>query len=95
MRARARKWPPASGSACETLADLRESGSIEQDAYGVIFVYRADAYRKENEVLDGKAVLTVAKHRNGRLGTATVEFTAKTTRFNENTVPGGDQWWND
>ena len=78
-----------------TLADLRESGAIEQDAYGVIFVYRPDAYRKGDEVMDGKAMLTVAKHRNGRLGRATVEFVAKTTRFYEESPPPPDEWWDD
>jgi replicative DNA helicase len=59
------------------LSDLGESGAIEQDAYGVIFVYRADCYRDE-KAHDGLAEIIIAKHRNGRTGTVTLRYLAST-----------------
>ena len=46
------------------LSDLRESGSIEQDADVVMFIYRDEYYNRESERL-GEADVIVAKHRNG------------------------------
>lgn len=62
------------------LADLRESGSIEQDADVVILVYREDMYDKETPRA-GEADLIVAKHRNGPTDTVTVAFQGHHSRF--------------
>jgi replicative DNA helicase len=62
------------------LSDLRESGSIEQDADLVMFVYRDEYYNKESED-QGKAELIVAKHRNGPLGTIELAYINRYTRF--------------
>lgn len=67
------------------MSDLRESGSIEQDADIVIFIYR-DAYyrRKEGEMAgddDNRTEIIVAKHRNGPTGTVHVAFLGASTRF--------------
>ncbi len=62
------------------LSDLRESGSIEQDAYGIIFLYRDEYYNKDT--MDrGLAEAIVAKHRNGVTGKAILKFTGEYTRF--------------
>ncbi len=64
------------------LQDLRESGSIEQDADVVMFLYRDDYYDEES--LDqGLAELIVAKHRNGALGKVKFHFKKETTSFVE------------
>jgi replicative DNA helicase len=62
------------------LADLRESGSIEQDADMVILLHRESAYEKENPRA-GEADLIVAKHRNGPTDTVTVAFQGHYSRF--------------
>jgi replicative DNA helicase len=62
------------------LSDLRESGAIEQDADGVILLYREDAVEKES-ARAGEADLIVAKHRNGPTGTITVAFQGHYSRF--------------
>lgn len=65
------------------LSDLRESGSIEQDADLVLMLYRESYYIKSQENcfdLD-LAELIIAKHRNGPIGTVNLKFDAKYTRF--------------
>lgn len=62
------------------LSDLRESGSIEQDADVVILLHRESAYEKENPRA-GEADLIVAKHRNGPTRTVTVAFQGMYSRF--------------
>jgi replicative DNA helicase len=62
------------------LSDLRESGSIEQDADIVMFIYRDDKY-DENSEKKGIAELIVAKHRNGPVGTVNLRFFDRTARF--------------
>ena len=62
------------------LSDLRESGSIEQDADLVLFIYREDFYDRESEK-QGIAELHVAKHRNGPTGQINLLFMDRTTRF--------------
>lgn len=79
------------------LADLRESGSIEQDADVVLFVYRDEYYLKnkepkegtpehlawqgEMESVHGKAEVIIAKQRHGPTGTVQLSFEAQFTRF--------------
>jgi replicative DNA helicase len=62
------------------LSDLRESGSLEQDADVVILLYREDAFEKES-TRPGEADLIVAKHRNGPTATVTVVFQGHYSRF--------------
>ncbi len=62
------------------LADLRESGSIEQDSDVVILLHREDAYERESPRA-GEADLIVAKHRNGPTATVTVAFQGHYSRF--------------
>jgi len=62
------------------LADLRESGSLEQDADVVVLIHRDDAYDRESPRA-GEADLIVAKHRNGPTSTVTVAFQGHYSRF--------------
>jgi replicative DNA helicase len=62
------------------LADLRESGSIEQDSDVVILLHREDAYEPESPRA-GEADFIVAKHRNGPTATVTVAFQGHYSRF--------------
>ncbi len=62
------------------LSDLRESGSIEQDADMVILLHREDAYERESPRA-GEADFIVAKHRNGPTATITVAFQGHYSRF--------------
>lgn len=63
------------------LADLRESGSIEQDADVVMFIFREEVYKPEDPELDGKAEIIMAKQRNGPTGKITLAFIKRSTRF--------------
>jgi len=63
-----------------TLADLRESGAIEQDADVVMFIYREEKVKKETE-RRGIADVIVAKQRNGPVGEVPLKFWEKHTRF--------------
>ncbi len=72
------------------LSDLRESGSIEQDADVVLFIYRDEVYHTEEEWArqfpdreypKGEADIIVAKHRNGPTGSVKVNFNARITKF--------------
>jgi replicative DNA helicase len=81
------------------LSDLRESGSIEQDADVVLFIYREEYYLKnkepregtpehlawmeEMEKVHGRAELIVGKQRHGPTGTVQVQFTANLTKFSD------------
>ncbi len=65
------------------LSDLRESGSIEQDADIVMFLYRDDYYTKENSQKPGITEVEVAKHRNGPTGKVEVFFDGRLTRFSD------------
>ena len=62
------------------LSDLRESGSIEQDADIVMFIYREDKYEDDSEK-KGIAEIILAKHRNGPVGTINLRFFDRTARF--------------
>lgn len=63
------------------LSDLRESGSIEQDADVVCFIHREEYYDRDNEDLKGKAEVIVAKQRNGPTGSVQLAYMADFTRF--------------
>ena len=65
------------------LADLRESGSIEQDADVVAFIFREEVYKKDDPDLQGVAELIVAKQRNGPTGTIKLTFLHRSTRFED------------
>jgi replicative DNA helicase len=62
------------------ISDLRESGSLEQDADMVVLLYREDAFEKESPRA-GEADFIVAKHRNGPTDTITVAFQGHYSRF--------------
>jgi replicative DNA helicase len=62
------------------LSDLRESGSIEQDADIVMFIYREDKYEEDTEK-KGIAEIILAKHRNGPVGSVNLRFFDRTARF--------------
>ena len=65
------------------LSDLRESGSIEQDADLVLFVYREEYYTRDETPPErrGIAEVIVAKHRNGQVGSIDLTFIAEKARF--------------
>jgi replicative DNA helicase len=74
------------------LSDLRESGSIEQDADVVMFIYREDIYTKEEQwekdhpgdkYPKGVADIIIAKHRNGPVGEEKLRFLSNTVRFTD------------
>lgn len=65
------------------MADLRESGGIEQDADVVVFVYRDDYYHPETSPDKGQAELIIAKQRSGPTGTVKVGFEGRYTKFRD------------
>ena len=62
------------------LADLRESGSIEQDADVVLFIYRDEQYDTDTDRKNIADIL-VAKHRNGPTGQISLRFVSEQTKF--------------
>jgi replicative DNA helicase len=62
------------------MSDLRESGSLEQDADIILLIYREEVYDK-NTVKKGIAEIEIAKHRNGEIGTFQLTFQGQYTRF--------------
>lgn len=64
------------------LSDLRESGSIEQDADLVMFIYRDEYYNQHSEKA-GVAEVIIGKQRNGPTGTAELQYHAQHVRFND------------
>ena len=62
------------------LSDLRESGSLEQDADLVIFIYREERYKEETK-RKGIADIIIGKHRNGQTGSVELAFLSDYTRF--------------
>lgn len=75
------------------LSDLRESGSIEQDADMVAFIFREEVYKPDDPEVEGLAELIIAKHRNGETGTVELAFIGETTTFRNldrhHAPPGG------
>ncbi|WP_259288804.1 replicative DNA helicase [Candidatus Nasuia deltocephalinicola] len=65
------------------ISDLRESGSIEQDADIVLFIYRDEIYDSENLLNKNIAELIVGKHRNGPTGTANLYFFDNKSKFSD------------
>ena len=63
------------------LADLRESGVIEQDADVVAFIFREEVYKQDDPDLEGNAELIIAKQRNGPTGVVKLAFIKRFTRF--------------
>ncbi|MGA7686094.1 MAG: replicative DNA helicase [Terriglobales bacterium] len=63
------------------LSDLRESGSIEQDADVVMFIFREEIYRPDDLELKGRAEIIMAKQRNGPIGKFHLAFLHNSTRF--------------
>jgi len=72
------------------LSDLRESGSIEQDADLVGFIFREEVYHREREDLRGLAELIVAKQRNGPVGTVNLVFLHAQTKFENRAEDTGE-----
>ena len=76
------------------LSDLRESGSIEQDADLIMMLYREEYYEPDNPEIKGQADLLVRKHRNGPVGELKLKWEALYGRFSpwqEPTQPQGPQ----
>jgi len=65
------------------LADLRESGAIEQDADLVLFPFRPEYYWPEVQDLKGKGSIIVAKNREGRTGEANVLINETVTKYSD------------
>jgi replicative DNA helicase len=75
------------------LSDLRESGSIEQDADVVAFIHRESYYnrdKEENPEDKNKAEIIIAKQRNGPTGTVELAFVSQYTRFENLQTEYGD-----
>ncbi len=73
------------------LSDLRESGSIEQDADVVGFIFRPEVYKRDDESLRGLAELLVSKQRNGPTGKVNLMFLHQYTKFENRVEDLGDE----
>ena len=76
------------------LSDLREPGSIEQDADVVAFIYREEVYDRDNPEVEGIAELIISKQRNGPTGVIKLAFKHESTRFENLASEIGDAYEN-
>ena len=92
------------GAKLPQLSDLRDSGSIEQDADIVNFIYRPEYYgitEDENGISTfGKAIIFFAKNRHGATKQITLRFNAELTKFSDykedsNEIENKQEWLND
>ncbi len=65
------------------LSDLRESGAIEQDADLVLFIFREEVYKPEDETTHNMATIIIGKQRNGPIGQFDLHFHKEFTRFGD------------
>ncbi|MEN8006408.1 MAG: replicative DNA helicase [Candidatus Krumholzibacteriota bacterium] len=65
------------------LSDLRESGAIEQDADVVLFIFREEVYKPDDETVRNMATMIIGKQRNGPIGQFDMHFHKEFTRFND------------
>ena len=65
------------------MADLRESGSIEQDADMILFIYRDEVYHPEDSPDKGLAEIIIGKYRNGATGDFKLHFEGEFLRFRD------------
>jgi replicative DNA helicase len=72
------------------LSDLRESGSIEQDADVVMFIFREEVYKQDDPAIKGRAEIIISKQRNGPIGKFELAFLHNSTRF-DNLAEGYSQ----
>ena len=70
------------------LSDLRDSGSIEQDADVVGMIHREEYYKRDDPTLKNKATLIIAKQRNGPVGDVDLQFFHEFTKFENPAMPG-------
>jgi len=80
-RAVEQRFPPR-----PRLSDLRESGSLEQDADVVMFIYREDKYKKQEQQDPNRgniAEIIIGKHRNGPIGSVKLYFNPNTVSFSD------------
>ncbi len=68
------------------LADLAESGAIEQDADQVAFIHRPEVYEPDEHSFRGVAEIIIAKHRQGQAGTVQLTWSGTTTSFRNRTL---------
>ncbi len=87
------------GDRVPILSDLRDSGAIEQDADLVIFIHRPEMYydlrekaEKDGRDLRGKAIVELAKNRNGPTGPINLYYRKEVTRFENFSNPPGGEW---
>jgi replicative DNA helicase len=65
------------------LSDLRESGALEQDADVVLFIFREEVYKPDDETVRNMATMIIGKQRNGPIGQFDMHFHKEFTRFND------------